>query len=203
MKKIILSLAFVLFLLSPSSRIMAQEIPVDNTAVILQIQLQIIELLQQLIAMIGQSSIVLSNAETIEVPVIPNVPSCVTTGHGSNSPTNCIVISPTVVTGGATTTFTVTASPYYFPSGSGNTGLEAGINGTEIGYSRQGSYPGATLDLSQDHSTLIYSVFIPAVSDGSDQAIFPIALDNQLVDSQGNWIPGSAMGSPRYITVTK
>lgn len=105
------------------------------------------------------------------------VPSC---ANGSlNYVSNCIKISPTTATGGATTTFTVTTGAYRFGSGSLNLATLA----LQCGSSNNcpGMYP--PVNLSADGKSFTYSTYIP------DNTVTYFTIGRtELVDSNNQYV---------------
>lgn len=105
------------------------------------------------------------------------LPSC--TNGNLNYVSNCIKISPTSVTGGATTTFTVTTGIYRFGSGSLNLAtlaLQCG-SGNNCG----GMYP--SVNLSADGRTFTYTTYVP-----DNTATNFVIGRTELIDPSGQYV---------------
>ncbi len=113
----------------------------------------IIALLEQIIALLEQELSLTQSLPQGDTPPIvvtpqvatasaPTIPSCENSGHGSVNAWNCIVVSPTSVQGGTTTTFTITAPPMTFQP------LDTG-----------------QYSLSSDNTTVTYTTYVGTSSD--------------------------------------
>lgn len=219
-KPLITSLILGAFLLP--SFAMAQTVVTTNDLATLKAQLttlimqEIAVLQSELDAMLAtqtpavtSSPVAMGGTDPIEIPqtpVVAQLPACAKNGIISS----CVVISPSTVQGGATTTFTITASPYFFQTGSGNTGTEACVNGTCIGWvPANGARAGDTLTVAPDGSSLTYTSYVPALPDNlspDDPKYYKYT--NFLIDMGGSNLVDAngvsqSLGRLMYIPVTK